>query len=268
MNSIWLRASCSFSFDVATPTPMTFMLRPRSRQSQWVAAEEYHLAPEVQVQEYTDGFGNLCQRLVAPVGEFSIRTSAEVMVSDPPEGSVADGFVEVPQLPDTVLGYLLPSRYCEADRFGDMALEITAACTPGFAQVTAISDWVSRNIRNIPLSSTWPVSAVEVNQRSEGVCRDLAHVGIALCRALCIPARLVVGYLHELEPMDIHAWFEAYVGGQWYIFDPASPQSPGARIAIAHGRDATDVAIYNQYGPLLLPRDMQVSVENIERAGH
>jgi transglutaminase-like putative cysteine protease len=109
---------------------------------------------------------------------------------------------------------------------------------------------------------------VEVNQRSEGVCRDLAHVGIALCRALCIPARLVVGYLHELEPMDIHAWFEAYVGGQWYIFDPACPQSPGARIAIAHGRDATDVAIYNQYGPLLLPRDMQVSVEKIKRAGH
>jgi transglutaminase-like putative cysteine protease len=115
------------------------------------------------------------------------------------------------------------------------------------------------------LSSTYPVSATEVNQRGEGVCRDLAHMGIALCRALVIPARLVVGYLHELEPMDIHAWFEAYVGGEWYSFDPACPDSREPRIAIAHGRDATDVAIYNQYGPMLLPRDMQVSVEKMAR---
>ena len=85
-------------------------------------------------------------------------------------------------------------------------------------------------------------------RRGEGVCRDLAQIAITLCRALCIPARLVVGYLHELEPMDIHAWFEAFVGGEWYTFDPASAETSGARIAIAHGRDATDVAIYNQYG--------------------
>ena len=91
-------------------------------------------------------------------------------------------------------------------------------------------------------------------------------MGIALCRALCIPARLVVGYLYGLEPMDIHAWFEAFVGGQWYTFDPAGPDAGGARIAIAHGRDATDVAIYNQYGPLLLPYDMRVTVERHDRS--
>ena len=117
------------------------------------------------------------------------------------------------------------------------------------------------HIRNTPLSSTYPVSATEVNERGEGVCRDLAQISIALCRALCIPARLVVGYLHELEPMDIHAWFEAFVGGKWYTFDPSVANTKGARIAIARGRDATDVAIYNQYGPLLLPTNMQVSVE-------
>jgi transglutaminase-like putative cysteine protease len=97
------------------------------------------------------------------------------------------------------------------------------------------------------------------------VCRDLAHIGIALCRALCIPARLVVGYLQNLEPMDIHAWFEVFVGGEWHTFDPISPPGAGARIAIAHGRDATDVAIYNQYGPLLLPREMRVTVEEFDR---
>jgi transglutaminase-like putative cysteine protease len=103
---------------------------------------------------------------------------------------------------------------------------------------------------------------MEVIQRGEGVCRDLAQVAIALCRALCIPARLVVGYVLDLQPMDVHAWVEAYVGHRWHRFDP-SPQAAGPRIAIAHGRDATDVAIYNQYGPLLLPYDMRVAVERL-----
>jgi transglutaminase-like putative cysteine protease len=244
---------------------MVFMLRPRSTGEQWVAADEFHILPTIQVNEYTDRFGNLCQRLTAPVGQFSIRTATEAMVSDPPAPNPQAGFVEVPRLPDDILGYLLPSRYCESDRFGNMAMEIVGDNTSGYAQVAAISDWVRANIRNTPLSSTWPVSAIEVNQRGEGVCRDLAHMGIALCRALCIPARLVVGYLHELEPMDIHAWFEAYVGDRWYAFDPACENFPGVRLALAHGRDATDVAIYNQYGPLLLPSDMRVAVEKIER---
>jgi transglutaminase-like putative cysteine protease len=239
---------------------MVLMLRPRSGPSQWVAREEYRLTPSVQVVEVTDGFGNLCQRLVAPVGEFSVFTSADVMVEDQQRRDTDAPFVEVPELPGEVLEYLLPSRYCESDRFSDMATEIVGESPSGYAQVAAITDWVHRNIRNTPGSSTYPVSAVEVNERGEGVCRDLAQIGIALCRALCIPARLVVGYLHELEPMDIHAWFEAFVGGDWYTFDPANPVTSGPRIAIAHGRDSTDVAIYNQYGPLLLPDTMTVTV--------
>jgi transglutaminase-like putative cysteine protease len=214
----------------------------------------------VEVVEVTDGFGNLCQRLVAPVGEFEVFTSADVMVEDQPRSNTDAAFVDVPELPGEVLEYLLPSRYCESDRFSDMATEIAGENPSGYAQVAAITDWVYRNIRNTPGSSTYPVSATEVNERGEGVCRDLAQISIALCRALCIPARLVVGYLHELEPMDIHAWFEAFVGGKWYTFDPAEPVNTGPRIAIAHGRDSTDVAIYNQYGPLLLPETMAVTV--------
>ena len=264
MSDMWLHASCSLSFDATIPTPMVLMLRPRSGPNQWVAREEYRLTPSVPVAEVADGFGNLCQRLVAPEGEFKIYTAAHVLVADRSVVPDDAAYVEVPQLPHDVLGYLLPSRYCESDRFGEMATEIVGTSQPGYAQVVAITDWVRKTIRNTPLSSTYPVSAIEVHQRSEGVCRDLAHVAIALCRALCIPARLVVGYLHELEPMDIHAWFEAYLGGEWHVFDPASPNADGARIAIAHGRDATDVAIYNQYGPLLLPSDMQVTVEKRE----
>jgi len=239
---------------------MVLMLRPRSGPSQWVAREEYRLTPSVQVVEVTDGFGNLCQRLVAPVGEFGIFTAADVMVEDQPPLDKDAQFVEVQKLPRNVLEYLLPSRYCESDRFSDMATEIVGESPSGYAQVAAITDWVRDNIRNTPGSSTYPVSAIEINSRGEGVCRDLAQIGIALCRALCIPARLVVGYLHGLEPMDIHAWFEAFVGGEWYTFDPTNPLNSGPRISIAHGRDSTDVAIYNQYGPLLLPDTMTVTV--------
>lgn len=240
---------------------MVLMLRPRSGRNQWVAREEYRFSPSVEVDEVPDSLGNLCQRLVAPVGEFSVFTAADVMVTKPPTAPQHAPFISVPDLPSDVLIYLLPSRYCESDRFGEMAMEIVAGRTPGYDQVLAVNDWVRDHIRNTPLSSTYPVSATEVNERGEGVCRDLAQISIALCRALCIPARLVVGYLQGLEPMDIHAWFEAFVGGQWYTFDPSVADTNAARIAIARGRDATDVAIYNQYGPLLLPSSMQVTVE-------
>ncbi|MFT4822820.1 MAG: transglutaminase-like putative cysteine protease [Halioglobus sp.] len=265
VSDVLLRASCELSFEVVIPTPMVFMLRPRSSPTQWVAAEEYHLSPSLRVVEFADGFGNLCQRLVAPVGDFHIRTSAEVQVSEALPVTGNPGFVEVPALPEEVLRFLLPSRYCESDRFGNMAMEIVADAPLGYAQVQALTNWVRENIRFEPLSSTYPVSATEVNGRGEGVCRDLSHVTIALCRALCIPARLVVGYLYQLEPMDSHAWFEAYVGGQWHTFDPVFNDGLGLRIAVAHGRDAADVAVYNQYGPLLLPKDMRVSVDKLIR---
>lgn len=264
-----LEARCTLSFEVTLPTPMVFMLRPQSRDGQQITLESFELTPAIRVTEFSDGFGNLCQRLLAPLGSFTVESRVQALVSEnsqnvsQPEEA---GFIEIPDLPDSVLVYLLPSRYCESDRFGDMAIELVDGQTLGYAQVAAISRWVSANISNIPLSSTYPVSAVEVNQRGEGVCRDLAHLAISLCRALCIPARLAVGYLHKLEPMDNHAWFEAYVGGSWHTFDPAVPESTGGRIVVAHGRDAADVAIYNQYGPLLLPTDMAVSVREIADA--
>lgn len=249
---------------VAVPTPMVFMLRPRSSPTQWVSTEEYHLTPSLRVTEHTDSFGNLCQRLVAPVGNFQIRTSSQVLVSRTQTSTSDAGFVDVSLLPEEVLSFLLPSRYCESDRFGTMATEIVAGKQLGYAQVEALTEWVRDNIKYVPLSSTYPVSATEVNGRGEGVCRDLSHVAIAMCRALCIPARMVVGYLYELEPMDLHAWFEAFVGGQWHTFDPIFTDGHGWRIAVAHGRDAADVAVYNQYGPLLLPDTMHVAVDKLE----
>ena len=169
-------------------------------------------------------------------------------------------------LPDEVLTYLLPTRYCESDRFIDLGQQIVAGVNPGYDQVNALVTWIQQNIQFNPNSIHFQLSAVEVNQQREGVCRELAHLGIALCRGLCIPARMVVGFLHGLKPMDFHAWFEAYVGGRWYTFDPTQAQAIGGRVTVAYGRDAADVAIFNQFGPALYPREMTVRVELLNAA--
>ena len=263
---MWLRTGCEIIFDVSINTPFILMLRPRSGIQQWVARESYTLKPSVLAVEYTDNYGNLCQRLVAPPGEFSIRTSADILTADTISVSPGAPFQDVQSLPDSVLPYLLPSRYCESDRFIELGQEIVAGLTPGYDQVVAIETWVREHIRFNSDAIYFQQSAVEVNQQREGVCRDLAHLGIALCRGLCIPARMVVGYLHELVPMDFHAWFEAYVGGRWYTFDATQSQAKGGRVTVAYGRDAADVAIFNQFGPALSPRKMSVHVEMLTTA--
>jgi transglutaminase-like putative cysteine protease len=258
---MWLNTSCNLVFEITVPTPFVLMLRPRSGAQQWIASEQYRLRPSVPVFEFTDVYGNLCQRLIAPVGVFEVHTAAEVMISDTVDRAPGAPFVDVQCLPDPILCYLLPSRYCESDRFGQMANEITVGQYPGYDQVAAIETWLRGAIRYEPSNSDIHVSAIEVNARQWGVCRDLSHVGIALCRSLSIPARMVVGYLYGLQPMDLHAWFEAYVGGRWYSFDATQANTTGGYVAIGYGRDAADVAVYNQFGPALFPAGQRVSVE-------
>lgn len=260
---MWLRTSCDLTFDITVPTPFVLMLRPRSGANQWVASEEYKIVPSVTVSEFTDIYGNLCQRLVAPPGTFTIHTAAEIMTSDHVDQAPGAPFVEVQNLPESVLMYLLPSRYCEADRFSQMASEITVGAFLGYDQVSAITAWLRKTIYFTPNASDTLVSAIEVNERQSGVCRDLSHLGIALCRSLSIPARMVVGYLHDLEPMDLHAWFEVYVGDRWYAFDATQAKMQGGYVAIGYGRDAADVAIYNQFGPAVYPTVQYVYVEQI-----
>jgi len=260
---MWIRTSCDFSFDITAPVPFVLMLRPRSGAQQWVAREEYRLEPSVPVFEFTDPYGNLCQRLIAPIGAFNVYTSADVMTADYVDQAFGAPFVEIQNLPDSVLSFLLPSRYCESDRFHQMATEITAGQQPGYNQVSAIVTWLRDTISYRPGSSENPVSAAEVNSRHVGVCRDLAHLGIALCRSLSIPARMVVGYLYRLNPMDLHAWFEAYVGGRWYTFDATQVELSGGYVAVGYGRDAADVAVYNQFGPAVYPTAQTVHVEYI-----
>jgi len=259
-----LLTSCELTFDIPEPTPFILMLRPRSRARQWVASERYTLVPGTPVTEFTDTYGNLCQRLLAPPGIFSVHTAAEVVLAYGVEPGVGAPFVEIRHLPDSVLCYLLPSRYCESERFGQMAGEITTDRLLGYNQVAAIEAWLRAEIRYEAGSSEFPVSAVEVNERGWGVCRDFAHLGMALCRSLCIPARMVVGFLYDLQPMDFHAWFEAFVGGRWYTFDATQPESKDGYVVLGYGRDAADVAVYNQFGPAVFPTTQHVRVERLQ----
>ncbi len=259
-----LQTHCELTFDISVPTPFVFMLRPRSGAQQWVSREEYSLSKVVHLSEFTDSFGNLCQRLVAPVGSFSIGTKASVTVPDYIDREPAGQFIEIQNLPDSVLCYLLPSRYCESEHFGEMATEITEMQLLGYDQVSAIEAWIRTSIRYELSGSDAPVAASEVNSRQWGVCRDLAHLGITLCRSLSIPARMVVGYLHGLYPMDMHAWFEAYVAGRWYTFDPTQTVLRGGYVVLGYGRDAADVAVYNQFGPAVYLTSKTVTVECVD----
>lgn len=261
---MWLRTSYNLTFNIPAPTPFILMLRPRSGAQQWVALEKYNISPSVPVFEFTDIYGNLCQRLIAPPGIFSVHTSADIRTADYVDVAPGAIFTEIQYLPDSVLNYLLPSRYCESDRFSELATSITAGQRLGYDQVAMIEVWLRETISYIPGSSDFPISAIEVNHRQSGVCRDLAHLGIALCRGLSIPARMVVGYLHNLQPMDMHAWFEAYIAGRWYTFDATQRGLKGGYVALGFGRDAADVAVYNQFGPPVYPMEQVVQVTRIK----
>ena len=256
-----VRTSCDIEMHLEVATPLILMLRPRSGALQWVAKESYTFSHPVTVVEYSDIFGNLCQRLVAPAVDFRIQTSAEVETADGMDAAPGAPFVNVEDLPLDVLSYLVPTRYCESDRLGDFTRGIVGNTLLGYDQVREISEWIRRNVLYLPGTSDILLTADEVRNQGHGVCRDLAHLGIALCRSISIPARMVVGYLVGLEPMDLHAWFEAYVGNRWYTFDPSQDDLKKPRVSIAYGRDAADVAIYHQFGPLPTRSAVEVRVE-------
>lgn len=259
-----LKVSCNLNFQIVEASALILMLRPFRGLQQWINREVYTIKPAIPIIESTDSFGNSCQRLLAPVGDFLIHTSAEVMVPDSIDIAPGACFVEIQHLPNDALTFLLPSRYCESDRFGDLAREITVDALPGYDQVNKINAWVRDSIHYVPGSSEFPLSAVEVHQHGYGVCRDLAQLAIALCRSISIPARLVVGYLHNLQPMDLHAWFEAYIGDRWYCFDPTQIDFRGGRVVIALGRDAADVSIFHQFGSGCLLNNMDVRVDLLD----
>ena len=190
---MWLHATSFLEFNVPVATPFLFMLRPRSGWQQWVGREHYVLSPSVSAVEFTDPFGNLCQRLVAPPGRFSVHTSADIEVAHRADSAQGAPFVEVQQLPEETLPFLLPSRYCESDRFTQMAASLSTGWAPGYDQCTAIVNYIRETLLYVPGSGQQIISAAEVNERSQAVCRDMAHLGMCqsprkrTCKSLATP---------------------------------------------------------------------------------
>jgi transglutaminase-like putative cysteine protease len=185
--------------------------------------------------------------------DFVIEDSGapDVLATDAPELPVA-------ALPDEVLLYLLASRYCESDRLLDLAWRLFAGTAPGWSRVQAIVDYTHERIEfgyhhARPTKTAW-----DAHDEQRGVCRDFAHLAIALCRCVNIPARYCTGYLGDIgvppddSPMDFSAWFEVYLGGRWYTFDARHNERRIGRNLMARGRDATDVAILTSFGPCTL----------------
>lgn len=254
-----LDVGTTLGFEATWPTPVLLSLRPRSGAGQTITGEHFAVEPSVPVYEYTDGFGNLCHRVVMPAGRSRLTSTATVDVADGIDVDMTAPRVPVEHIPDEVVAFLLPSRYCPSDLVFEQAIDITRGALPGYPQVEAIRAWIAAQIRYEYGASTMSTSALDTLDSRRGVCRDFAHLGISLCRAIDVPARMVAGYLHELVPMDAHAWFEAYVGGRWYTFDATQPTARGNRVVIARGRDAADVAMVTQFGPMRLV-DMAVHV--------
>lgn len=254
-----LDVGCRIGFHTFWPTPAVLMLSPQTGEGQTVLGEQFSVDPPDVLNQFVDSYGNLCQRLVMPAGRSTVSASALVDTTDEIDVDVTAPRSLLDEVPSWVLQYCLPSRYCQSDVLRTRAMEISAGALPGYPQVEAIRTWISTTIRYEYGTSDTSTSALVTLESESGVCRDFAHLGIALCRAIEIPARMVVGYLHELVPMDQHAWWEAYVGGRWFTFDATQQEPKGNRVAVAYGRDAADVAFVTQFGPLELT-DMSVYV--------
>jgi transglutaminase-like putative cysteine protease len=248
--SLKLHVGSDITVRAAADCPIVAMLRPASGLAQWLSSETYVFAPWVPTTEYVDAYGNLCQRMVVPRGDMRLRVEATVETEPGLAVEPAAPFMPIQSLPDSALQYLLPSRYCPSDKLEARAREMVGTASPGYGQVEAIRAWIHDRIEYRYGTSDASTDAAATLDAGAGVCRDFAHVGIALTRALRIPARMVVGYLLGLDPMDLHAWFEAYVGGRWYTFDATQEQAKGGRVVVAYGRDAADVAFISNYGPL------------------
>ena len=259
-----LKASTDFAYHIDYPTPIITILRPRHDSEQQVLVDEMRVSPEVKIKQYFDLFGNACQRMLWKSGEVQLHTETIVEVLEEVETNENAEYVLVEKLPSEAIQFLLPSRYClsDTDVIRDLSYSIINTIEIGFLQVEAIRKWIFRNIQYQYGFTFSHTNSNDILRNKIGVCRDFAHLGIALCRTINIPARMVVGFMKDLPFSDLHAWFEAYVGDRWYCFDAIQEKTTGGRIVLAYGRDANDVAFITQFGNVNL-LSMNVIVEEV-----
>lgn len=233
---------CDLSYDIHSPTTFLFNLTAARVPGQRVLREEFFLTPEIAMQTFAMGLtGNQVHRLRVLPCAFRLRYEAVVEVTTAADPGLDDSEQTYRDLPPEVVPYLNPSRFCESDLLGAFAQGEFSAMQQGHCRVLAICDWIHRRIRYTADSTTSHSTACDVLIQRSGVCRDFAHVGIALCRALGIPARYVSGYGPGVDPPDFHGFFEAFLGERWHHFDASNMAPVEGFIRIASGLDAADV---------------------------
>ena len=251
-----IKLACRFDLSLTQPTPMIAVLNVHySRASELEYPDHIVTTPPVPMTAYRDGFGNWCTRFVAPEGRFSIGTNAVIKDSGLPDVAAPyDGQVPVESLPEDAIQFLLGSRYCDTDVLSDEAWRLFQNTPPGGARVQAICDFVHNHIRFDYLQARATRSASEAYHEGVGVCRDYAHLAIAFCRCMNIPARYCNGYLGDFgmplphPPGDFAAYMEVYLDGAWWVFDPRNNMRRIGRVLIARGRDASDVPMIQSFG--------------------
>jgi transglutaminase-like putative cysteine protease len=252
-----IKVGCELLYECPQPTPMLLTLNIHySRASDIEVPDRLVIDPAVPLTAYRDGFGNWVSRIVAPAGLTRISTNAIVRDSGLPD-PVVPGAPEHPvqELPEEALVFLLASRYCDTELLTETAWRLFGYAPPGWARVQAICDFVHNHIRFDYMQARATRTAWEAYREGVGVCRDYAHLAIAFCRCMNIPARYCTGYLGDIAMpppygvMDLAGWFEAYLGGQWYTFDARNNMPRVGRVLLARGRDAVDVAISTTFGP-------------------
>jgi transglutaminase-like putative cysteine protease len=252
-----LRIGYELIYNFPQPTPIILLVNvDGSRVRDLVVEDRLTAEPATPITAYSDGFGNRCHRLVAPPGRLRLTANGLIRDSGLPDETVHGAEQDlVEDLPEESLVFLLGSRYCETDLLSETAWQLFSDAAPGYARVQAICDFVHRRIAFDYQKARATRSAAQAYEERTGVCRDFAHLAVTFCRCMNIPARYCTGYLSDIGTPpprgvgDFAAWFEAWIGGRWHMFDPRNNTPRVGRVLMARGRDASDVAIATTFGP-------------------
>jgi len=269
-----IRVGCELIYECPQPTPMLLMLNIHySRVSDIVRPDHLVTVPSIPISPYRDSFGNWCSRIVAPAGETRITTDALINDSGLPDVVAPEAKQSpVEYLPEETLIFLLGSRYCDTERLLPVAWQLFGNSPTGWGRVQAICDFVHHHIEFGYQHARPTKTAWEAYEERKGVCRDYAHLAVAFCRCMNIPARYCTGYLGDIGipppygPMDFAGWFEAFLDGRWYTFDARNNVPRIGRVLMARGRDAADVAISTTFGPNTL-KGFKVWTDEVAAAG-
>jgi transglutaminase-like putative cysteine protease len=260
----------TLGYRVKQETPFVFNVQAQAFAGQAIMSESLRIEPELPTEDWTmPESANRYFRLIAPAGGYKITYKATVRLGHPTENPGEVFEVPPGELPLSVLTHLYPSRYCQSDRLDRFAQRTFGNLPPGYQRVAAVCNWIHDNVDYISGASDALTSAYDVIAQRAGVCRDFAHLGIAFCRALGVPARYVSAYAWRLEPPDFHGVFEAFLRGPsgfgWYMFDPTRMADSRGIVRIGIGRDAAEVAFCTQFGQMEFDKP-EVSIEGLSDA--